>query len=143
MDQPDLTTLGHREALRSLVQRYARAIDDRDHDGLAALFDPEGTVHGLGGARAVPDYLDEMRSTPRAFASSMHHFADPLIELEPGTDEADMDSYAVVYQIRGPGEDGADLQLGMRYHDHVVRRDGRWVIGHRQTTLLWMRELAR
>lgn len=143
MEQPDLATLAHREVLRSLVQRYARAIDDRDHDALAGLFDPSGTVHGLGGARAVGDYLSEMRSTPRAFASSMHHFADPLIELEPGAAEGHMDSYAVVYQMRGPGDDGADLQLGMRYHDEVALVDGRWVIRTRRTTLLWMREVAR
>ena len=43
------------ELLRQFPQRYARAVDGRDHAALAALFDPDGSVDGTrghaGGAR--------------------------------------------------------------------------------------------
>ena len=43
------------EVLRRFPQRYARAVDERDHDALAALFDPDGSVDGTRGAQTVPD----------------------------------------------------------------------------------------
>ena len=138
MDEPEGTWLADHVELRALPQRYARAADGRDIDAMAELFDPAGTVDGVRGEAAVPDYLETMRTAPRAFATSMHFFADPLIELEPGSDRGRMDAYAVVHQLRGPGEEGSDLQLGMRYLDDVVRLDGRWVVHHRETQVLWM-----
>ena len=68
------------ESLRGLLQRYARAADDRDVDGLAALFHPEATVEGARGLQTVDEWLATMRA-PRAYPSSMHVLGDPLIEL--------------------------------------------------------------
>ena len=86
------------ELLRRFPQLYARAVDDRDHDALAALFDPDGTVDGTRGHQNVPDYLESMRNLPRSFPSSMHVLGDPLIEFERRR-HAHLDTYAVVYQI--------------------------------------------
>jgi hypothetical protein len=127
------------ELLRRFPQRYARAVDDRDHDALAALFDPDGTVDGTRGAQAVPEYLESMRNLPRSFTSSMHLLADPLIDFEAGVDSAHLDTYAVVFQTGPVSGEGADLTLGMRYADDMVRRDGVWRIHHRVATMLWMR----
>ncbi len=138
---PDPATLADREALRQLLQLYARAVDESDHDGLAGLFDPGGTVAGLAGTKAVPAYLDDLRGTPRPY-TSMHVFADPVIELDPGADHGRLDAYAVVTQVRRPDEPGPDVQMGLRYQDRVARRDGRWVIAERRVTLLWRKELA-
>ena len=54
-----------REILRQFPQRYARAVDQRDHDALTALFDPDGSVDGTFGQQAVADYLDTMALPPR------------------------------------------------------------------------------
>ena len=129
--------------LRALVQRYARAADGRDVDAMADLFDPDGSVDGVRGEATVPAYLASLRDTPRTFATSMHFFADPLIELEQGSDRARMDTYAVVHQFRAAGEEGDDLQLGMRYFDDVVRLGGRWVVHHRRTQVVWRRDVPR
>jgi hypothetical protein len=128
------------ELLRRFPQRYARAVDDRDHDALAALFDPDGTVDGTRGKQAVPDYLESMASLPRSFSASMHMLADPLIDFEAGADTAHLDTYAVVFQTGPVGGSGADLTLGMRYLDDMVRRDGVWRIHHRTSKMEWMRE---
>jgi hypothetical protein len=127
------------EVLRRFPQRYARAVDERNHDALAALFDPDGSVDGTRGAQSVPEYLDAMRALPRAYESSMHLLADPVIDLEAGADTAHLDTYAVVFQTKPVSGDATDLTLGMRYLDDMVRRDGTWMIHHRVARMLWMR----
>jgi hypothetical protein len=127
------------ELLRRFPQRYARAVDERDDQALAALFDPDGSVDGTRGAQSVPDYLEAMRTMPRSFESSMHLLADPMIDLDAGADTAHLDTYAVVFQTKALTGDGSDLTLGMRYLDDMVRRDGTWMIHHRVARMLWMR----
>jgi hypothetical protein len=124
------------DALRSLVQRYARAADERDVDALVALFHPDATVEGSRGLQSIADWLDIMRA-PRTFPVSMHVLGDPLIELDGDT--AALDTYAVVYQLGDRDEGQADLTLGIRYLDDVVRHEGRWVVRRRAALTLWMR----
>ena len=125
------------DELRSLLQRYARAADERDVDALAALFHADATIQGSRGAQTVEEWLDIMRGPP-AFPTSMHMLGDPLIELE-GDDEALVDTYAVVYQLGDREAGQSDLTLGIRYLDEVVRDGGRWVIRRRTARTIWMR----
>jgi hypothetical protein len=127
-----------RELVRQFPQRYARAVDQRDHDALTALFDPDGTVDGTFGEQNVADYLETMGSRPDTGGTSMHLLADPLIDLDPTGDTARLDTYAVVYQV--PAEAEASMRtLGMRYVDDMLKRDGAWCIHHRVARMLWMR----
>lgn len=127
------------EAIRSLTQRYARAVDAKDIDAVGALFHPDAQVEGLRGAAPIGPYLDAMRNAPAAFAASMHVLGDPLVTFTPGADEASSDTYAVVHQLREADAPEGDLTLGMRYFDQLVRHDGTWVIVHRRTATMWMR----
>ena len=127
------------EAIRSLPQRYARAVDAKDIDTVGTLFHPEAQVEGLRGAAPIGPYLDGMRNAPAVFAGSMHVLGDPLVTFTAGADEASTDTYAVVYQLREAGAPEGDLTLGMRYFDQLVRHDGAWVIVHRRTATIWMR----
>jgi hypothetical protein len=136
-----VTWLRDLEELRSLTQRYARAIDSRDIDAVGRLFDPEGSVDGARGLAKVPDYLDGLRTATGVFETSMHVLGDPLIELEPGAGDARMDTYAVVHQLRPAGAAEDDLLLGIRYLDDVVRRPAGWVIHHRRAVNLWTRTM--
>jgi hypothetical protein len=126
------------EALRALLQRYARAVDSRDMDALTVLFHPEAVIIGSGGTQALDEWLAAMRA-PRSFPQSMHVIADPLIALGGDGGSADLDSYAVVFQLSDPASGAADLTLGIRYLDHAVVREGSWVFLRRQATTLWMR----
>jgi SnoaL-like protein len=128
------------DELRALAQRYSRAVDARDLDALAALFDADAVVEGSRGKQSIAEWLDTMRA-PRTFPTSMHVLGDPLITLGHGDkpDRAQLDTYAVVYQLGDKDAGQADLTLGIRYLDHVVRHDGRWVIRHRVAQTLWMR----
>ncbi len=131
------------DEIRNLLQRYARAADQRDLDVLAACFHPEAQITGARGPLDLEAWLATM-SGPRAFPTSMHLLSDPLLELEEAvgseaTASARTDTYAVVFQLGDPDGDQGDLTLGIRYLDDLVVLDGRWVIARRVATTLWMR----
>ncbi|HEX4245682.1 MAG TPA: nuclear transport factor 2 family protein [Acidimicrobiales bacterium] len=124
------------DAVRGLIQRYARAVDQRDIDGLVELFHPDAEIAGAGGVQSLEEWLDTMRA-PRAFPSSMHMIGEPLITGEAEAEEVAVDTYAVVYQL---GHEGSgDLTLGIRYLDDVVLYRGRWLFRRRTSHTLWMR----
>lgn len=126
------------EQIRSLPQRYARTVDVRDFDAVGALFHPEAMIEGMRGTAAIGPYLDGMRNAPTTFVGSMHVLGDPLVTFTRGADEAESDTYAVVYQLREPAAPEGNVTLGMRYFDQLVRQNGDWVIKHRRTANLWM-----
>jgi hypothetical protein len=130
--------VNHHEELRALLQRYARAVDDRDLPELEALFHPEAVIVGARGAQDLSEWLDTMRA-PRAFPQSMHHFGDPIIALSETDDAARLDSYAVVYQLGDRDAKQGDLTLGIRSVDDAVLHQGRWVFRRRTSQTLWMR----
>ena len=124
------------DGLRALLQRYARAVDQRDIEALAELFHPDAEISGSSGKLSLDQWLETMRA-PRAFPASMHLIGEPLITLEEGSDAASLDTYAVVYQL---GDEGSgDLTLGIRYLDDAKRTDGRWVFRRRTSETVWMR----
>lgn len=125
------------EELRGLLQRYARAVDDRDIEALEALFHPEAEITGARGALGLEAWLDTMRA-PRTFPQSMHMIGDPLIDLR-NAEAADLDTYAVVHQLSDPASGQGDLTLGIRYLDEAVLHEERWVFVRRDSRTLWMR----
>ncbi len=126
------------DELRALLQRYARAVDQRDLETLADLFRPGALVVGTRGSQTFEEWLDTMRG-PRTFPTSMHVLGDPLITLDEGGTAALLDTYAVVYQLSDPASGKGDLTLGINYLDDVVHEDGRWAILRRESRTLWMR----
>lgn len=126
------------EELRALVQRYARAADERDIGALEDLFHPEAEIAGARGVATLQAWLETMRDE-RAFPRSMHLMADPLITVVDGAGEATLDTYAVVFQLSEPGSGKGDLTLGIRYLDDVVVHEGHWVFRRRGARTLWMR----
>jgi hypothetical protein len=126
------------DELRGLVQRYARAVDDRDVSDLAALFHPDAMIEGARGAQTLGEWLDTMRA-PRTFPTSMHLLGDPLIALDDDGATATLDTYAVVYQLGDATASQGDLTLGIRYLDDAVVHEGRWVFARRRARTLWTR----
>jgi hypothetical protein len=124
------------DAVRALMQRYARAVDQRDIGALAELFHPQAEIAGAGGALSLEEWLETMRA-PRTFPTSMHMIGEPLVTLEEGSAEATVDTYAVVYQLGDVGS--GDLTLGIRYLDDVVLDQGRWLFRRRTSHTVWVR----
>jgi ketosteroid isomerase-like protein len=131
-----LAWLNDLELLRRLPQRYARAVDARDHDALARLFFADGVMVGARGEQVAADYVAASRAATPAYATSMHVLGVPLIELEPGAQTARSDTYAVVYQL-GAVNGGGDLTLGLRYLDELERDGDAWRIRRRTAQILW------
>jgi SnoaL-like domain len=124
------------DAVRALLQRYARAVDQRDIGALVGLFHPQAEIAGARGVQSVEEWLETMRA-PRTFPTSMHMIGEPLITLTEGSAEATVDTYAVVYQL---GHEGSgDLTFGIRYLDDVVLHEGRWLFRRRNSHTVWMR----
>jgi hypothetical protein len=128
---------GHEE-LRALLQRYARAVDERNMAELAALLHPAATISGASGSQSKDEWLATM-AAPRAFPKSMHVIAEPLIVMGEGSTSASLDSYAVVYQLSDPASGAADLTLGIRYLDEAAVHLGQWVFTRRTAKTMWMR----
>ena len=126
------------DGIRTLMQRYARAVDDRDLVTLEALFHPQADITGARGSQTLAEWLETMRA-PRSFPVSMHLLGEPLISHRDGSDEATADTYAVVHQIGDSAAGQGDLTLGMRYLDQLVVAGGRWVIRSRSSRVVWMR----
>ncbi len=126
------------EELRALLQRYARAVDQRDLAALADLFASDAVLEGARGTQTIDEWLETMRG-PRAFPTSMHVLGDPLITVEASGTAAVLDTYAVVYQLGDPASGQGDLTLGIDYLDDVVLHAGRWVIARRRSHTVWMR----
>jgi SnoaL-like domain len=123
--------------IRALLQRYARFVDDRDIEGLASLFHPDARIAGARAEQSLEEWLQTMRA-PRSFPSSMHFLGEPLV-VEDGAGRADVDTYAVVYQLGDQAAGQGDLTLGMRYRDQVALDQGRWLFTQRASTVVWMR----
>jgi hypothetical protein len=126
------------DQIRTLLQRYARAVDERDVDTLPGLFHPDARITGSRGTQSREEWLTDMRA-PRSFPGSMHVIGEPLITLDESGERATADTYAVVYQLGDPGAGQADLTLGMRYLDQLVVLGSDWVIAQRHSTMVWMR----
>ena len=124
--------------IRQLMQRYARAADDRDIEGLAALFHSQARIAGSRGEPSRSKSGSTPCGAPRSFPTSMHLLGEPLI-AEDGPGRADVDTYAVVFQLGDQAAGQGDLTLGMRYRDQVVVDGDRWVIANRASTMVWMR----
>lgn len=127
------------EALRGMGQRYARAVDEHDHDAFDALFAPDGHVDGVSGSYSGAEYVANHRATPPAFGVSQHFLFDPVIELEPGADTARVDTYGIGYEMGRLTDPDENVMAGVRYFDEVTRRDGTWLITRRRIEVVWRR----
>jgi len=134
--QPGCGAVTPHDAVRALLQRYARAVDRRDIGALVGLFHPQAEIAGAGGVQSLAEWLETMRA-PRTFPTSMHMIGEPLITLEEGSAGATVDTYAVVYQLGQAGS--GDLTLGIRYLDDVVLHGGHWLFRRRTSQTVWMR----
>ena len=65
-----------------------------------------------------------------------------IADVSGGT--ADVETVSVAYLVRD-GDGGAPVIVirGLRYHDRMVRREGRWLVAQRVHVPEWMHEVAR
>jgi uncharacterized protein (TIGR02246 family) len=121
-----LTRMEDVHAIQQLVARYGFAVDDRDVEGVMALFTDHGSLRTASGpskgqgVAAVGEYF-----TGRfAVLGPTHHFTHGhVIDFDAddaGLARGTVSSHAEVWR------DGAPMLTALRYLDTYVKRDGEW-----------------
>ena len=121
-----LTRIEDENAIRRLVARYGFAVDDRDLDGVKALFAPDGALRTAGGTSKGTgvDAVGEYFAGRFAALGPTHHFThDHVIDIDPADPTratGRVSAHAEVWR------DGAPMLTALRYLDEYVKRDEGW-----------------
>jgi hypothetical protein len=114
-------------AIQQLVSRYARALDARDIDGVASLFDPDVQVGTEAGGRdALKGHLSSLMSEMR---TSVHLVGNHVIDF------LDADHATGVVYCRDELEqaDTGEWRVGaIQYWDDYARLAGEWCFRRRR-----------
>lgn len=136
-----LEELAARAAIHDVILRYARGVDRRDFELVAACFAPDATVdYGDFFRGEVGGLIRAMATGLAAFATTMHLMGNHLVELDG--DRATSETYAVAYHRGGSAAKPFDLVMGVRYLDALDRTQGGWRIIRRGVEHVWRREDA-
>lgn len=127
--------LEEREILR-LLHRYAHAMDYGDEQAWVDVFTPDAVfdvVETVGGRRVHREeghagLARYVASYPKPPDFCKHVIVDPLIEVDG--DEARVEAYWLFLQRDGATGHPVVTAFG-RYHDRLVKQDGRWRIAQR------------
>jgi 3-phenylpropionate/cinnamic acid dioxygenase small subunit len=129
--------LRDRAAIHDLLMRYARGVDRRDLESVAACFAPDARYEGALGIGSIEVALSALRERMQRYQTTMHFLANQLIELN--SDRARCETYALVYHRLAEESDQEDFVVGVRYVDELARHGDGWWIVHRTAVLEWQR----
>jgi hypothetical protein len=133
-DQP--ATALDRLQVRSVLDDYWIDLDRRQWDRIADCFTADADIsydsgsYRFAGGPALTDWL---RGSAAHLAVTTHTVSN--VRIEVAGDDAAADAYATAVLV-GASQPAVTVR-GLRYLDHLVRRDGRWLIDRRQHRALW------
>lgn len=131
-----------KQEILDLLYRRARGADRFDPDLMRACHPADGTDnHGTFQGR-MHDFIasvEKAQAEGPPCLSKLHVIGNALFEPR-GADEIFVESYHVAHETFV--EDGVpqDYRIGGRYLDVLRRRDGRWLIQHRDIVYDWSRK---
>jgi len=115
--------LEDRAELRELADRYCLAVDDSDWDALLGLFAVDAEMAGQVGPERVVGVLRSIRS---GYGRTIHTALAQVLDF------TDDDHASGIVPSRGElAITGQTVLCAMRYLDHYVRVDGRWLFARR------------
>jgi len=122
-DAETLAWVRDRELIRDLPQRYAHGIDTDDWEKVASVFHPDCRVEGTMQSAEIGPYLEALEPGVKAYAATLHFMGNQFVELsvDGDPDRGHVETYAVAYHMEPEGSERADLVMGVRYCDTVVR----------------------
>ena len=141
--QQNLGTYEDRIAVEDVMARYVWSVDSLDADGYVAVFTEDAVIDSNGNIskgheeiRKVVTSLikrrDDNKALGRPTASLYHVISSPRITF-PRSGEALYQSY---WQTMRRDTDGRMITAAMgRSEDHLVRRNGKWLIQFRKLTV--------
>jgi len=141
--QESLGTYADRVAVEDVMARYVWAVDSLDADGYVGVFTPDAVIDSNGSIsrghdeiRQIVTGLIERRDANRAKglpAGNLYHVISSPRVTFPAPGQAVHRSY---WQTMRRGEGGAMITAAMgRSEDHLVQRDGTWLIQKRVLTV--------
>ena len=121
-----------REGVRETIVRYAHLVDGGRFDDLLELFTEDAILeagtrpaaHGRAAIRALFVETGARLSAAQGRPFIRHHVSTIDVDVQ-GPDAARARSYFLALTDGGPDHWG-------RYHDRLVRVDGRWLFQHRR-----------
>jgi ketosteroid isomerase-like protein len=137
MHEPPISELAAKDAIRTVLHRYCRAIDRCDAELLAGVYH-EGAVVDHGEPGLASDFQRHVFTQLRAsWTATQHLIGNVLIELDGDT--AFSEAYFIAHHVtRTPaGQLPTLVALGGRYVDRFERRDGAWRIADRVLVKDW------
>ncbi|NKY58803.1 nuclear transport factor 2 family protein [Nocardia flavorosea] len=128
----DVGYLMDRAAILDCVAGHARGCDRHDPDLVTAAYHDDGIDEHGAAVNPGPDYAEWANRTHAATSRvHTHHITTHTCEIEGDT--AHTESYVIVVLL---GLDGRSAQvITGRYLDRLERREGRWRIAVRRSTV--------
>jgi hypothetical protein len=132
----DRAVRSDREQVEETLYRYASTIDAGDHERLHTLLTEDarakyGARDWLEGADAVVSFIRDKG----ADVGWQHHLLS-VYHVDIDGDEATALTYHTSYQITRDRPDEAAMIVA-RYHDRLLRVDGRWLIREKRMEIGW------
>ena len=127
-----------REHIAALPVTYARGVDRRDWDLVRSCFTPDCFIEGSRASASLDEYLTQLRPGVERFPTTMHFMGNQLVTVDG--DRGHVETYAVAFHWAGDpagADDAANLVVGVRYQDSVVRTDDGWRIARRHVDPDW------
>lgn len=134
--QDSLKTIRAKEALRTLVTRYSRAVDRRDLDMLRGLYAPDAFDHHGGMYEGgVDGYIAFLRTALARYEATTHYVVQ--CDFHVDGDRAEGEVHKINYHREAATQ--VEVVTGSRSLDHYVKHRGRWYFQSRTITLDWVR----
>ena len=141
--QENLGTYEDRIAVEDVMARYVWTVDSLDADGYVAVFTEDAVIDSNGRIskgheqirKIVTDLIKRANDNKAAGkpAGNLHHVISNVRILFPKPGEAIHYSY---WQTVRKGDDGKMVAAAMgRSEDHLVKRNGKWLIQFRKLTV--------
>ncbi len=122
-----------REEILECVHRVSRGVDRFDREMFVSQYHPDAVIDAgafVADPATVYDGGHELHEHGQF--STMHYILNHICELDG--DVAHTETY---YFYEGHNRDDTNWMAGGRYVDRFERRDGKWKIAFRCTTLQW------
>lgn len=127
-----------RDLIQELMAVYARALDDRDYDGIAACFAPDAVVEyaGFSGVlEGAGPIAAHMRRALEPLDVTQHLFANFIIDVD--RDTASLRCEIIGQHIRHDAPGGETYLSGGRYEVALHRNDGAWQFARLRAHSVW------
>ena len=132
--------LSAREAIRSRIHSYSRALDRLDAELLASQFWPDAVVdYGTFYQGAIDGFLPIALGFQGSMRDTQHLVGNVCAQV--AGDVASAESYVHAHHVIVQGDDLVQLMVGARYLDRFELRSGQWRISFRTEVIDWGRWL--